>query len=57
MLKKQKYKSSISDVPIFDMDDLEVDHTVPLSMQGDDNIENMGLAHGTENRQKGSKIN
>ena len=56
MLKKQKYKSSISDVPIFDMDDLEVDHTIPLSMQGDDTIENMGLAHSTENRQKGSKI-
>ena len=56
MLKKQNYKSSISDVKIFDMDDLEVDHTIPLSFQGEDSIENMGLAHSTENRKKGSKI-
>ena len=56
MLKKQKNKSSISKAPMFDMDDLEVDHTIPLALKGEDKIENMGLAHKKENRQKGSKI-
>ena len=38
------------------MDDLEVDHTIPLAVQGQDTIDNMGLAHGKENRQKGSNF-
>ena len=56
MIKRQGYKSSISGVPIFDMDDLEVDHTIPLAVQGQDEIDNMGLAHGKENREKGSNF-
>ena len=56
LIKQQDGKSSISDAPIFLGDDIEVDHTDPLAIGGEDKIENLGIAHKDENRSKGSKI-
>lgn len=56
MLEDQDGKSSISGAPIYLWDEIEVDHKVPLSLQGKDEIENLGIVHKVENRKKGSKI-
>ena len=56
LIKKQNNKSSISGAPIYLWDDIHVDHTVPLALKGKDEIDNMGIAHGKENREKGAKF-
>jgi hypothetical protein len=56
LIKTQRNKSSLSDAPIFLGDEIEVDHIEPLSIGGGDNIDNLGIAHKKENRQKGSKM-
>lgn len=57
LIKTQRNKSSLSDAPIFLGDEIEVDHIEPLSIGGDDRLDNLGIAHKKENRQKGSKMN
>ena len=44
----------ISGAPIYLWDDIHVDHTVPLALKGKDEIDNMVIAHGKENREKGA---
>lgn len=56
LIKTQRNKSSLSEAPIFLGDEIEVDHIEPLSIGGDDIMENLGIAHKKENRQKGSKM-
>ncbi|HBY81386.1 MAG TPA: hypothetical protein DEG47_31345 [Cyanobacteria bacterium UBA11148] len=36
-------------------DDIEVDHTTPLSIGGLDSIENLQITHSESNRKKGAK--
>ena len=57
MIKEQGGKSSLSKAPIYDWDEIEVDHGIPLAMGGEDKIENLGISHKQENRKKGSKLN
>ncbi len=57
MIKGQGNNSSLSSAPIFLGDDIEVDHIKPLAIGGDDNLENVGIAHKDENRGKGSSYN
>lgn len=56
LIKLQRNKSSLSHAPIFLGDEIEVDHIEPLSIGGEDIMENLGIAHKKENRQKGSKM-
>lgn len=56
LIKTQRNKSSLSEAPIFLGDEIEVDHIEPLSIGGEDKIDNLGIAHKKENRQKGSKM-
>ncbi|QCX41097.1 DUF262 domain-containing protein [Aureibaculum algae] len=55
LIKKQNNQSSLSEAPIFLGDDIEVDHIKPISIGGNDSIENLGIAHKIENREKGVK--
>lgn len=55
MIKEQKNTSSLSDAPIFLGDDIEIDHIKPIAIGGKDELRNLGVAHKTENRSKGSK--
>lgn len=57
LIRQQNNSSSLSDAPIFLGDEIEVDHTIPLSIGGSDSIENLGISHKSENRSKGSKLN
>jgi len=57
LIKTQRNQSSLSEAPIFLGDEIEVDHIEPLAIGGDDKMENLGIAHKKENRQKGSKLN
>ena len=36
-------------------DDIEVDHTIPISLGGKDSIDNLQITHKDSNRKKGSK--
>jgi len=45
----------ISGAPLFIGDDIEVDHTTPLSIGGVDSIENLQITHSDSNRKKRSK--
>ncbi|MBC3759852.1 DUF262 domain-containing protein [Hyunsoonleella sp. SJ7] len=56
LLDEQGGKSSISGATMYIWDEIEVDHKVPISLQGKDEIENLGIAHKIENREKGSKL-
>ena len=42
-------------MPIFLGDEIEVDHIEALAIGGKDKIENLGIAHKVENREKGVK--
>jgi 5-methylcytosine-specific restriction endonuclease McrA len=37
------------------MDDVEVDHAIPISSQGPDSLENLQIVHKLCNRKKGKK--
>jgi uncharacterized protein with ParB-like and HNH nuclease domain len=54
LIRKQDNKSSLSGAPIFLGDDIEIDHVTPISIGGDDSIDNLGVAHKIENREKGA---
>lgn len=56
LIKDQKNKSGLSEVPIFLGDDIEPDHTIPIAIGGKDEVENIKIAHKEENRAKGSKL-
>lgn len=56
LIKQQNNISSLSQAIIFLGDEIEVDHTVPLSLGGQDSMENLGIAHKDENRSKGAKL-
>lgn len=55
LINKQNGLSSLSSAPVFLGDDIEVDHIKPISIGGEDKIENLGIAHMQENRGKGAK--
>ena len=55
LIRKQNNQSSLSDAPIFLGDNIEVDHIKPISIGGNDSLENLGIAHKIENREKGAK--
>ncbi len=54
LLKSQDRCSPISQSIIFQGDDVEVDHIVPLATGGKDDSENLQLVHKDENRKKSS---
>jgi len=56
MIKDQNNQSGISSAPIFLGDEIEADHTTPLSVGGKDEIENITIVHKDENRSKGSRV-
>lgn len=55
LINEQGNRSSLSEAPVFLGDDIEVDHTNPLALGGNDSRENLGIAHKEENRKKGAK--
>jgi hypothetical protein len=55
-LRGQDHRCAISGSPIFIGDDIEVDHSTPLSIGGEDSIENLKITHSDSNRKKGSKL-
>ena len=55
MISKQGNKSGISGAPIFLGDEIEVDHTTPLAIGGEDKVDNLNISHKDENRSKGSR--
>jgi 5-methylcytosine-specific restriction endonuclease McrA len=55
LIQSQNNESNISGAPIFLGDDIEVDHELPISKGGKDEIENLKIVHKDENREKGSK--
>ncbi|MEA5479163.1 DUF262 domain-containing protein [Pseudanabaena galeata UHCC 0370] len=55
MIKEQSNSCPISEAPLFIGDDIEVDHTIPISLGGKDSIENLQITHKDSNRKKGSK--
>jgi uncharacterized protein with ParB-like and HNH nuclease domain len=56
LIRDQNNKSNISGAPIFLGDDFEVDHEIPLSKGGRDDLSNLKIVHKDENREKGSKF-
>ncbi len=54
-LREQDNRCAISGAPLFIGDDIEVDHSTPLSIGGVDSIENLQITHSSDNRKKGSK--
>ena len=54
MIKMQGNVSSLSTAPIFLGDDIEVDHIEAIAIGGKDENKNLGIAHDTENREKGA---
>ena len=54
-LKEQNNRCPISGAPLFIGDDIEVDHSTPLSIGGVDSQENLQITHSDSNRKKGSK--
>jgi hypothetical protein len=56
LIKKQDHKCSISGAKIFLGDDIEVDHTKPIAIGGEDAVNNIGISHKHFNRIKGTKI-
>ena len=56
LIREQQNSSSISGAPIFLGDDIEVDHIKPISIGGKDDLKNLGIAHKSENRKKGSSF-
>jgi hypothetical protein len=56
LLASQGGLSSISDAPIFEGDEIEIDHIHPISKGGADSVENFAVVHKDENRKKGSKL-
>jgi CRISPR/Cas system Type II protein with McrA/HNH and RuvC-like nuclease domain len=55
MIKEQANSCPISEAPLFIGDDIEVDHTIPISLGGKDSIDNLQITHKDSNRKKGSK--
>ena len=55
-LRGQDNRCAISGAPLFIGDDIEVDHSTPLSIGGADSIENLQITHSDSNRKKGSKL-
>ncbi|WP_017303233.1 GmrSD restriction endonuclease domain-containing protein [Spirulina subsalsa] len=55
-LRGQDNRCAISGAPLFIGDDIEVDHSTPLSIGGEDSIENLQITHSDSNRKKGSKL-
>lgn len=55
LIREQGNKSSITKAPIFLGDDIEVDHMTAIAIGGKDEKENLGIAHGDENRKKRTK--
>lgn len=55
MIKDQEGLSGISGARVFLGDEIEVDHTEPLSIGGKDELLNLNISHKDENRKKGSK--
>jgi len=51
----QGNRCAISGAPIFEGDDLEVDHNRPLAIGGKDSEDNLQIAHKNANRTKGAK--
>ncbi|AEV97455.1 hypothetical protein A4D02_35740 [Niastella koreensis] len=56
LIKQQQGMSAISNAPIFLGDDIEVDHEIPISKGGKDEIENLNIVHKDENRKKGASL-
>lgn len=54
-LKEQNNRCAISEAPLFIGDEIEVDHSMPLSIGGVDSEENLQITHSDSNRKKGSK--
>jgi uncharacterized protein with ParB-like and HNH nuclease domain len=54
-LKEQDNRCAISGAPLFIGDDIDVDHSKPLSIGGVDSKENLQMTHRDSNQQKGSK--
>jgi hypothetical protein len=54
LVSKQGNRCSISGAPIYIDDELHVDHDVPVSKGGADEVGNLGIAHSHSNLQKGS---
>ncbi len=55
MILRHNNKSPLSDSPIFIGDEIEIDHIIPLALQGTDQIENLQPSHPNENRKKGGR--
>lgn len=53
MIRRQGSKCPICNDPLFIHDDIEVDHVVPLGVQGADDHGNLQIAHKICNRKKG----
>ena len=53
MIRHQDNKCPICGDQLFIHDDIEVDHVVPLGVQGADDHENLQMAHRLCNRKKG----
>ncbi|MCC5877989.1 MAG: DUF262 domain-containing protein [Candidatus Sumerlaeia bacterium] len=53
MIKEQGNRCSISGVPVFLGDDIEIDHNEPLGIGGKDSHENLGVSQADANRSKG----
>ena len=54
-MRKQGGISGLSEAIVFQGDEIEVDHIVPLAKGGQDSYENMQIVHKDENRAKGVK--
>lgn len=55
LIRKQGNISGLSKTPVFLGDDIEVDHDIPISKGGKDEIENLQIVHKDENREKGAR--
>jgi uncharacterized protein with ParB-like and HNH nuclease domain len=54
-LREQDNRCPISGAPLFIGDDIDSDHIMPLSIGGEDSVENLQITHRDSNRKKGSK--
>lgn len=55
LIEQQGGLSGISKAIVFQGDEIEVDHIIPLAKRGEDSIENLQIVHKDENRKKGTK--